>query len=533
VRADLEDGIAALFHSQTNVHDNEQERDEAMRKDREEEERAMNATKPSAASSFAAATSAASVSASAATPIPPPSPASSQAASSSSRIPNRFLAPHYLRSEHNIIPALSARSLLDLYLSCRQFPRGSLLLLSAINIPDVSVVIRAHGLVPVPVDLEPETMQPDVKEMERIVRKFTGEERATSESGRAQAISDATRSQSRSSSARRTVVALLVAQLYGRRFDMEGVVAIANKYNLDLIEDCAEAFSGLSYIGHPRSDLTFLSFGSIKVCTAFGGGIARVRNANIAENMRRIQRGWDIQTRTTFFAKCLKVTLTMLPLNVPQVASTIMHLSRFFHFDHKRLTVALLRGFPDRLMEHIRTQPSAALLHMLKYRLEGFDEEEFQKHQDVCDLMLELLPHPPSIVVPGVSAPVRHHWLFPILLSTVDDVDGACRLCNDAGVDAYQGATQLALVPVPGDLRDSVPFPRRASDLISRILYLPVHKRVPLTDLIRMATIMHAVIERVERQEAIMKMRERQMQMDETNNAATNGTQPTNLPSKL
>jgi dTDP-4-amino-4,6-dideoxygalactose transaminase len=64
-------------------------------------------------------------------------------------------------------------------------------------------------------------------------------------------------------------VAILVAHLYGKRFDMAPFIAIGKKYKLPIIEDAAEGFSGWDYLGHPESDLVLFSFGSMKVATAF------------------------------------------------------------------------------------------------------------------------------------------------------------------------------------------------------------------------------------------------------------------------
>src|SRR4051812_43735202 len=49
---------------------------------------------------------------------------------------------------------LSVRSALDLYLQARTIPRGSEVIVSAITHPDIAEILRYHGLVPVPVDLD-------------------------------------------------------------------------------------------------------------------------------------------------------------------------------------------------------------------------------------------------------------------------------------------------------------------------------------------------------------------------------------------
>jgi hypothetical protein len=111
-------------------------------------------------------------------------------------------------------------------------------------------------------------------------------------------------------------------------------------------------------------------------------------------------------------------------------------------------------------MLRLRQQPSAALLSFLHARLATFDAHEFQRHQDTCDLMVELLP--PSLLVPGWAAPVRNHWLFPVLVPA-GRVEHMLRRLNDQGIDAYRGATQLALVPMPEECKGRGQQPVRSA----------------------------------------------------------------------
>jgi hypothetical protein len=60
--------------------------------------------------------------------------------------------------------------------------------------------------------------------------------------------------------------------------------------------------------------------------------------------------------------------------------------------------------------------------------------------------LLSQLKHSSSIHIPGHCSLVRNHWLFPIVVDTPNDT---ITLLNKYGIDAYQGATQLALVPIP------------------------------------------------------------------------------------
>ena len=403
----------------------------------------------------------------------------SSAASSSSRIPppslinvnstlsSSLVAPKYLLSEHNIFTGLSARTCLDLYLTSRAFPRGSFILLSAINIPDMSVVLKAHGLVPVPIDVDVDTLEPDLVSLNQAAGRVLNGQKA---------------------------VAILVAHLFGRRFAMDEIVRIGHAHGLDVIEDLAQSFSGFEYVGHPQSELTLFSFGTIKISTGFGGGVARVRNRRTFDDMIALQSQLPVQTRGAYFHKCVKNSLTMLALNHSFTTRTICSGARRFNIDHRGMVVAMLRGFPDKLMERLRTQPSTALLSMLYHRLSSFDPIVFQHHQDNCDLMIELLPK--GVTVPGRDAPVRNHWLFPVLVDHSDDV---LKELVNAGIDTFKGATQLALVPKPDGFNGQIQSTPKAAKIMEQVIYLPVDRRLSTDAIVRIAATMHRVIERVEK----------------------------------
>ena len=74
--------------------------------------------------------------------------------------------------------------------------------------------------------------------------------------------------------------------VFGVRYDSSSIVEIANKYNIPVLEDCAESFIGPSFIGNPLTEMTVFSFGPIKTHTAFGGAVAIVRDPSILAEMR-------------------------------------------------------------------------------------------------------------------------------------------------------------------------------------------------------------------------------------------------------
>jgi dTDP-4-amino-4,6-dideoxygalactose transaminase len=49
-------------------------------------------------------------------------------------------------------------------LQVKQYPNGTEVIMSAVNIPDMVRIVKEHGLVPVPFDVDPRTMEPSSPE---------------------------------------------------------------------------------------------------------------------------------------------------------------------------------------------------------------------------------------------------------------------------------------------------------------------------------------------------------------------------------
>lgn len=75
----------------------------------------------------------------------------------------------------NVAPFLSVRTAFDLYLKALALPRGSRIVCSALTIPDMVKIFLEHGLVPLPVDLDPNTLAPDPGALESEVEKASGD----------------------------------------------------------------------------------------------------------------------------------------------------------------------------------------------------------------------------------------------------------------------------------------------------------------------------------------------------------------------
>lgn len=65
----------------------------------------------------------------------------------------------------------------------------------------------------------------------------------------------------------------------------------------------------------------------------------------------------------------------------------------------------------------------------------------------------------------------------------VPDVDLCYKLLNQKGIDAYKGATQLK--PVEAPVGSKFESPKETNEFFPKILYLPIHKNVPMEEIIR------------------------------------------------
>ncbi len=280
------------------------------------------------------------------------------------------------------LACFSVRSALDLFLSVMQFPKGSEVLMTAINIPDMVYIVEHHGLSVVPVDIDLGTLCPGYEDMKQLVTPRT--------------------------------VAILSAHIYGRWTNMEDIIKVGQEHNLFVLEDCAESFSGLTYLGHPQSDLTFFSFGAIKYATAMGGAIVKVRDAEILQKMRTKLLTYPTFSESDYVERLFRYSIVMFLANNPLVTKVGVRFVHCFGIDYKETIVSLLRGFPGSIIKKVRQQPSTSMLRMMLHKLQKFDDKEHTQAKINGDFVLDGLFQ--DILIPGCNADKMNYWLFPILV---------------------------------------------------------------------------------------------------------------------
>jgi perosamine synthetase len=148
-----------------------------------------------------------------------------------------------------------------LHLACKVLglKRGDEVLLSSSTNMASAFAIDYCGAIPVPVDINIENWQMDVSQLENKINQKTK--------------------------------AIMVVHLFGHPVDMDPVVRIARKYNLKIIEDCAES-PAVEYKNKKVGtfgDVSAFSFYANKTITTGEGGMLITNSKQLAEKARSLK----------------------------------------------------------------------------------------------------------------------------------------------------------------------------------------------------------------------------------------------------
>jgi dTDP-4-amino-4,6-dideoxygalactose transaminase len=171
---------------------------------------------------------------------------------------NRFAEYHGMK---HAITASFGRMACYYILRAFDFPPGSEIIFPALTFWVVPEIARQAGLTPVFVDVDPATFNLDPSKIKK-------------------AISEKTR-------------AIVPTHLYGQPCEMTEVMRIAERYQLAVIEDCAQA-AGARYRGRQVGtfgNASFFSFQLLKGLNTYGGGMALTNDDSISGKVREQAMG--------------------------------------------------------------------------------------------------------------------------------------------------------------------------------------------------------------------------------------------------
>ncbi len=329
---------------------------------------------------------------------------------------------------------ISVRSGFDLLLSALELPSGSEVVMSALTIPHMPAIVRAHGLVPVPLDIDPATMAPTEAAFE-------------------QACTDRTR-------------VLVVAHLLGGRAPLGQIGDLARRRGVLVVEDCAQVFDGHGCPLDESADVALYSFGTIKTMTSLGGAVVRVRDPDVLAAMRRLHGAYPTQPDFEHRRKVGKAALLKLASTRPVYGAFVSLVARNGDLD-ERLHAAIA-GFPDdELLERIRRRPSRSLRRMLGRRLERADGDRSARRARLGDELAGALN--PPFELAGWRDDRSTHWVTPVLAPDADRLVGELRA---AGFDATRWSSMAAVQRPPGHPCGD---PVGARSVIERAVFVPCY----------------------------------------------------------
>lgn len=331
------------------------------------------------------------------------------------------------------IYGLSVRSLLDLYLSVKTFPIDSEIIMSpAISIPGMLDIIRYHGVNIVPVDLPNEnTVAVHLPGIEDKINEKT--------------------------------VAIMIVNVFGNECadtqQRQALKRLAQRHKLELLEDAAESFTGI--LPDDCADVSFVSFGLIKTSTALCGGVAVIRDNDLAQRMRRRQETYEIQSRWEYACRIGKALLLHGILSSH-------YLYGFLHdvigtvWDFDAVVYRCQRSFPSNMtMADIRKRPSSALLQMMHRCIHLKATTSTVARRIAWAEQFDTLG---SYQRPIFTSRCTH-WLYPVLKDSSCDLN---RMSHSLRHVKRVDVTRGTLIAVD----DTVPL---TNQLMDRLLYLPVN----------------------------------------------------------
>lgn len=302
---------------------------------------------------------------------------------------------------------LSVRSAFDATLTALDWPPGTEVLMSAVNISDMATLLRLHGLVPVALPMTRADLVPTAEAVERACTARTR--------------------------------GLLVAHLFGARAEVDTVFKHARGLGLVGLEDAAQAYSGPSWRGSAEADVTYFSFGTIKTATALGGALVRVASPELRARMGALEAAWPLQTRRTYAGKALRALLFLL-LQTRLGYSTFSAGCRALGVVPGDVVRSLARGFgglsDEALLAALRRRPCAPLLDTLTERLTRPAPARIDARaawgREVSA----------GTEVPGSAHAVHGHWLLPAYVRDAEVARAALRAVD---VDASGTSNVVAM----------------------------------------------------------------------------------------
>jgi dTDP-4-amino-4,6-dideoxygalactose transaminase len=276
---------------------------------------------------------------------------------------------------------------------------------------------------------------------------------------------------------------------------MDAIMAIARRHRLAVVEDCAHAL-GATYRGQPVGtfgDGALFSFQTLKPLNAFGGGMALVRDRDVAERVRqaadqlpwpdegRVRNRFKIGRAQIFFSRPL--TFTLIPFPILWVTSFFGANPDVYLWEKVRPLDPLPRAY----IERFPNAQAAVGLAGLKY-LHDWNRAS-QQHAHVIDRVVAGANNITAPVVPRDRTHVYYQYCL-----YVPDRDDLVHKCIRRGVDIETLHVDVCThLPLFADL---TPGPSPGADRCADAVQIPVYASLTDAQVSRIATTVRRAVKR-------------------------------------
>jgi dTDP-4-amino-4,6-dideoxygalactose transaminase len=322
----------------------------------------------------------------------------------------------------------------DALLTELDLPKGTEVLCSAVNIPDMFQILEDHGLVAVPIELNLRTMAVDQKEWQQRMSSRTG--------------------------------LILISHLLGSRNQMDAFFSLAAEHDIPVVEDCAQAFDGHDYCGDQRALASLFSFGPIKTKSTLGGAVGIIRDPVLRQRIRARCQTYPRQGRYGFLIKVCKYGVMKL-LTVRPLYALFVRVCSWMGGSHDQVINSAVLGLKgDDYYRVLRTQPADPMLCLMKRRLERSEHPSLEARRQSGEALLALLPADAPVL--GRDADERSWWQFCVLSP---DPRALILHLQSNGFDATDGSSRLAPVAPP----NGYPSVDHTAQAMKSVVYVPAY----------------------------------------------------------
>ena len=360
-----------------------------------------------------------------------------------------FAGAEGVPGDNSVLVASSVRSAFDLYLRTVSWPSGSEIIFSGLTVPDMPKIAMHHGHVPIGVDVDARTAFCCSADVERRVTPKTK--------------------------------AIVVAHLFGARQTLSPLLSCVQRHGLALIEDCAQAYRGPEWLGSEEADISLFSFGPMKIATALGGAVVRVRDPDLLESMRQLHSGDRVQSTWSYLWRVLRYGV-LKAVSAPHAYSIAVSIARSLGIDHEQLIHSLTANIPSAdWIDTIRSRPCRALQHTIKRRLEQ-GSIVATRRTDPGKVLIDSISENVDVAPHGVED--NCYWVVPVLVEHVEAFKSEMRR---RGFDVLSGR----LVSVDDGLA--------GASRLANAAYIPFSPRMSRDELRREGELVSCVVQELQR----------------------------------